>query len=111
MVASKEELLKLYAHGPERCGFIINGEIVEVENVSPKPEEGFVISVLDVIKYADSAEGTWHTHPEESCNLSGEDYPMFTMWKDLYHIIIGSDGIKKYKYSRDKKAIMVIDNE
>lgn len=111
MQINKEALMEKYQHGPERCGFIVNGEIIEVINTSHNPDEGFVISVEDVLKYSDIAEATWHTHPEENSNLSGEDYAMFTMWKDLYHIIIGSDGLKTYKFSKEKKSVMVVNNE
>lgn len=111
MVIDKQKLLTLYSSGKERCGFIVDGSIVEVENVAATPEEGFAISVDDVMKYSEVAQGTWHTHPDESSNLSGEDYSMFTMWKDLYHIIIGNDGLKVYQFSKEKKSVMVVPYE
>ena len=60
-----EDLPLLWAPvGSERVGFILeDGELVEVENVCPEPEEGFEVRGEDLVEYAERAVASWHTHP------------------------------------------------
>lgn len=105
----KDYLLSLYSdEGPERCGFILENGIIEVPNTCANPTEGFLISPNDVMLYEGVALATWHTHPNVSSNLSGEDYSMFKTWYNLHHIIIGKDGFRVFKYDNVKKAMMEV---
>lgn len=85
--------------GAERVGFILKDyTIVEVLNTSNDPENSFSVSGQDIMKYAcHEAIGSWHTHPNQASNLSGEDYGNFMKWKDLFHLIIGNDGTKCFR--------------
>lgn len=79
----------------ERCGLILlDGTIIDSENKHSTPEEGFHISALDMIKYEDDLYGTWHTHPNDTANLSQSDYQGFNQWPRLRHFIIGIDGVR-----------------
>lgn len=106
----KHILKQFYADdGPERVGFVISeNQLVEVENKAAEPTEGFIVSPRDIIKYTeeDSALATWHTHPDGSSNLSGEDYKTFKSWSKMYHFIIGKEGVRCFKFDEDKKAVM-----
>lgn len=108
----KSVLKNLYSDkGNERVGFI-RGEnrIIEVPNISAAPMEGFRISAADIINHVENFQcwATWHTHPNEDSNLSGEDYVSFTAWPDLHHFVIGNDGVKCYKWDEDKKALLQV---
>lgn len=105
----KDYLLSMYSDGgPERCGFILPNGIIEVHNLCETPTEGFLIPPSDVMMYEGVALATWHTHPNASSNLSGEDFNMFRIWYKLHHIIIGKDGFRVFKYDNVKKAMMEI---
>lgn len=52
----------LYSNdGPERVGFIVNKEVVEVENIHPDPRKYFEVSIEAVEQYLDQAEAIWHS--------------------------------------------------
>lgn len=108
----KEILLSLYREeGPERVGFIHgDSKIVEVKNFSDKPMDGFKVGAKDLIDHTDQEDcwATWHTHPKDVSNLSGEDYHSFKSWPDLHHFIIGNDGVKVYKWSYEKDALLEV---
>lgn len=110
--SSKRALQDLYAaEGKERVGFMLPGSgMVEVQNVADKPEEGFLISPEDILKYTEEKEAwaTWHTHPNETSNLSGEDFLMIKAWPDLIHFIVGKDGVKSYQFNAEKKAVLEV---
>lgn len=105
----KKVLKQFYApDGPERVGFIgKKNSIIEVKNVSQKPEDGFLVAPEDTIKCIEKgAWASWHTHPGQDSNLSGEDHKMFMNWPYMTHFIIGSDKVKAYYYDSTKKAIL-----
>ena len=106
-----KNLEKLYnPTGSERVGFVLeDGSIIEVANISSKPEESFMISTLDIMTFSEEATATWHTHPDAGCNLSGEDYLMIKNYPDLSHYILGNDGIICYKYDTHLQAVMEVD--
>ena len=82
----------------EKCGLILlDGTIIEVENVHPEPERGFKIPAAKLAEYDDDLYGTWHTHPRDTANLSEEDYKGFSQWADLRHFIIGIDGVRCFE--------------
>lgn len=83
--------------GPERVGFIVKGEVVEVDNIHPQPLDFFEVSVEDLEKYVDKAEAIWHTQPHRTSQLSYEDYMGFRDFPEHKHIIIGLDGFRVYK--------------
>lgn len=107
----KKVLKQFYApEGSERVGFINSKQIVEVKNTAENPLQGFFVGPEDIIKHTEELDAwaTWHTHPNQDSNLSGEDYKMFMQWPDFIHFIIGSDGVKCYKYDSLKKAVLAI---
>lgn len=86
--------------GPERGGFILprmRNRIVEMDNIHPNPMDGYNPSPRDILKYADDAVASWHTHPRSSANLSVEDFNTFVQWANIEHIIVGNDGVRFYK--------------
>jgi proteasome lid subunit RPN8/RPN11 len=101
------DALKDYFFGEfERVGFILkSGEIVEVENICDDPRNGFEVKGEDLLKYADEAAATWHTHPNTSKVLSVNDYESFLGWPHLKHYIVGVDGIACYVV-KDEEVIV-----
>lgn len=82
----------------ERCGLILTGDkIIETKNTHDDPVKGFKIDVEALAENEDSLTGTWHTHPNDTANLSQEDYAGFLQWPDLRHYIIGVDGVRCFE--------------
>lgn len=82
----------------ERCGLILRGDkVVEIENIHPEPENGFMVPAKDMVKHESKLIGTWHTHINQSAALSQMDYIGFSQWPELTHFIIGNDGIRAYE--------------
>lgn len=81
----------------ERCGLIIDGQVVETENIHPEPTTGFEIDPIDIIENLDHIEGTWHTHLNSTSTLSGDDYQCFIQWPDLRHYILSDQGVTQYE--------------
>lgn len=104
-----KQLLDFYKDdGPEVCGLILKDNTVVVcENASPNTQEGFAISTDDLIRYEEDMIACWHTHPNESNNLSVEDYIGIKNWPNIKHYIVGNDGVRCYQY-RDEQ-VMVVD--
>lgn len=97
MPSLNSKLAELLTGSRERVGFILPGdEIVEVENICEDPENGFDVAGADLLKYAENAIASWHTHPGQSANLSVEDLNAFRCWPQLAHYIIGTDGVRRY---------------
>ncbi|WP_152613159.1 MPN domain-containing protein [Inquilinus limosus] len=92
-------LLQLHRpDGPERVGFILNGDkVVEVENIADKPNDAFQVRGEDLVRYEDDIVGTWHTHPFGTSQLSTEDYIAFLNYPMIEHWVIGRDGARCYK--------------
>lgn len=103
MNAIVSKLLKKYqkTHELEKCGLVIGNKIVESENTHPNPSSGFIIPAEFMLKHEDTATGTWHTHPNDTANLSNEDYKGFSQWPVLVHYIIGIDGVRCFKLEDD----------
>lgn len=107
--ALKEILSGMYqGDTTERVGFVLPQHIIEVPNVSPDPTYGFMVSGADIIKHVEEMDaiGTWHTHPDQDSNLSGEDLRMFRSWPDLVHFIVGNDGVRAYQFNSEKNAVL-----
>jgi len=93
------DLLVLYEDdllAPERCGFVVDGKIVEVKNMCHEPADGFDISGEDLMKYEDVVTASWHTHTGTDCNLTRDDLVSFLNYPHLQHYIVGSDGVACY---------------
>lgn len=93
-----EALRAFYADaGPERVGFVLtDGTVVEVRNAAPNPDAAFDVAAEDLLAYEDRLAATWHTHPGAPAQLSGADYQAFRAWPHLAHLIVGSDGVRRY---------------
>lgn len=99
-------------NSPERVGYIKGkNEVIEVKNISNIPYESFAVSGEDILKYTsdDKVWATWHTHPKEDSNLSGEDYVAFMNFPELLHFVIGHDGVTVYKVNSEKNIILKVD--
>lgn len=106
-----EQLKRFYSDKPgERGGFICSGSIVECKNTHPNPVDFFSASYEDLEKF-ESAEATWHTHPNGSKNLTREDYEAFQNWPDKKHYIIGKDGVFCYYVDKETSALLVSEEE
>lgn len=94
--------------GIERVGFILdNYSFIEVKNVAPNPEYAYSVSGQDIKDYAiNNAIGTWHTHPNATSNLSHDDYDNFIRWNNMFHLIVGSDGVRLYNYVNECKCVV-----
>lgn len=99
-----EELQNKYSdEGIERIGFILeDNSVVELVNAHDDPEAGaqFLSEELFAYLYDPDRDqevvATWHTHPNQSSNLSGEDYTAFLNYPELDHYIIGNNGVSSY---------------
>lgn len=90
-------LYDYYKGNKERCGFILkDGSIVELDNIHPEPTEGFEIDPIEILRYVDDLKAIWHTHPDSSSVLSGEDKLCMEAWPDLEHFIVGEQDISSY---------------
>ena len=97
MAGIKSKLKKLYNREDlsERCGIVrTNGDIVEVDNIHSQPDKGFVIP--SEVMITEGVWGTWHTHPDQTSNLSQEDQFGFMQWPDLHHFVVGVDGVREF---------------
>ena len=92
-----QALFNYYEGEEERCGVVVNGEIIELVNIHPEPKEGFEIDPSDILRYITDMEAVWHTHPGASSVLSGVDKSYMEMWPDVKHFVVGEDGITEYK--------------
>lgn len=82
----------------ERCGLILDdGTIVEIENIAEDKTKSFEMNPNAVVGVLSTrvVTGTWHTHPNESPNLSGADHDTFLVWPEFEHFIIGIDPTTK----------------
>lgn len=113
LLTIKKILKNYYAdEGRERVGFIVpRNDIVEVNNIADNPYDGFLVDAKDITLYTEekNAVATWHTHPNQSANLSGEDYRIFQMWPELVHFIIGNDGVRAFKFDITLQDIIEIE--
>lgn len=99
-----EVLREFYSDtGPERVGLILNdGQVIELANTSPTPDEASLIDPMDLIFYEDTAVATWHTHPRQVSNLSVDDFFAFKNWPQLKHYIVGADGVRCFRVERGR---------
>ena len=82
----------------EACGFILDHlYIIRLKNIHPEPTEGFEIDPQDTLRYMDRITGVWHTHPNSTSVLSGEDKACIEMWPDWDHYVVGEDGCRHYR--------------
>lgn len=104
----KEALCSLYQpEGDESCGFISNDlEVILVHNAAQDPSSGFLISGEALQEHGETSFASWHTHPGQDANLSGDDYIAFKNWPNLIHFIIGSDGVRAFQWDKIKKAVV-----
>lgn len=76
----------------EHCGVILkSGEIVELPNNHPNPENFFMIMEEHLLN--PEVVATFHTHPKSGPNLSVEDYFAFQGYPELLHYIVSRDEI------------------
>lgn len=107
----KRALRRLYNEsGNERVGFIKGQSVIEVQNVSIKPDLGFEVSGQDIQTFMSDSEywATWHTHPNQNSNISGKDYELVKNWPRSIHFIIGNDGVRAFHFCLGKKAVLEI---
>ncbi len=84
---------------PEQCGLITSkGQLLFCTNIHENPLGGYRMDPEQALAALQGHEifATFHTHPGADCNLSQEDYAGFTLWPDLIHFIVGTDGVKRY---------------
>ena len=55
----------------EACGFVVEGKAIPVTNRADKPEENFLISAQDYLKY--STDVIFHSHPVGDYSFSEHD--------------------------------------
>ena len=92
-----KDLFDYYEGENERCGFVIDGAIFELENKHSEPKEGFEIDAEEILRYIDQIEAIWHTHPDAPSVLSGADKSYMIMWPEISHYIVGEEGITEYR--------------
>jgi len=81
----------------ERCGFILkSGEIVEVDNISEDPQNGFEVSEKDFEKYYSETAASWHSHTDDFANLSLSDYYTFLNLPEWDHWVISKNKCVKF---------------
>lgn len=97
--------------GPERCGFVLPGdEIHEVPNICPQPLYAFLVATKHIREYVEGlkAEASWHTHPDRTSLMSPDDSVMFRAYPDMYHFVIGNDGVRCYQLNKERKVVLEI---
>ncbi len=81
----------------EQCGIVLkDGSVIPSKNLHEKPETGFRVDPVLLVKHADRLAATWHSHPDGPANLSQADYLCFLQWPNLTHYIFGVDGVRVF---------------
>jgi proteasome lid subunit RPN8/RPN11 len=81
----------------EKCGLVLkDGTVLDVINHHSNPAIGFHICADDLFAHEENLAGTWHTHPNDTANLSQQDYVGFRQWPEIRHYIVGIDGVRAY---------------
>lgn len=102
----KTALLNKFEGEEERVGFILADEkVVEVQNVCSEPKDGFDVAPEDLLLYVDDAVASWHTHPNNSSNLSVRDFETFLFYPHMRHYIVGVDGVSEF-YVEDGEVLI-----
>lgn len=74
---NRDELLRAAenAYPKEACGFLVNGVLVPITNISEDPTNGFVMCPKEVAEVLDRCEpeAVYHTHPDETATPSDHD--------------------------------------
>jgi proteasome lid subunit RPN8/RPN11 len=92
-----DNLLNYLTPGPERGGIVLaDGTAIELENIS-SDEDGYQVDPCELLPWIEAMVGTWHSHPNQTANLSVEDQETFLLWPDLTHYIVGDDGVRAYR--------------
>ncbi len=95
----------------EKVGIVtLDGEIVQLVNISLEPTKGFIISGGDILEWfiSGKAKASWHTHNSNSANLSSDDYLGFSNWPNMDHYIVSKKSVHRY-YTVDGAILEDID--
>lgn len=91
-------LKEYYApEGAERVGFIVAGQVVECLNIAPNPDKNFLIPARALLEFLESAEASWHTHPNGSSAPTDSDLHAFRNYPKMTHYIVGKEGVTQYE--------------
>jgi proteasome lid subunit RPN8/RPN11 len=75
-----------------------NGEVVRIPNISSSPEDSYIISSKDLLLLEDpEVYATWHTHPDQTHNLSVQDKRAFLNWPNLKHYVVSKNKVLCYE--------------
>ena len=78
----------------ELCGYIDNSGVShQLINLAQDPKKSFS---FDKNLIPDNAEILWHSHPNNNCNLSVEDYLTFLKFPNHVHRIYGKTRYIEY---------------
>lgn len=111
MILNKDTMSSLTENYKDKTteigGFVKkNGEVVVCENVHPNPIDNVAFSIGDLKRLEqDDVLATFHTHLGGK-NLSHEDYLAFRNWCEIYHLIIGADGVRCYKVNERGNVVV-----
>lgn len=87
----------------ERFGLILeDGAVAEFKNQSQTPGKTLLVDRQSIEPFLPMAVASWHTHPENSVNLSCHDYAMFLTMPSLTHYIITETRIRSFVVSNGK---------
>jgi hypothetical protein len=75
---------------------LADGTVVELTNICDDPAAGYTPDLDALIPLLPTMSSTWHSHPDASAQLSGEDWETFSSWPDHTHAIVGNDGVRWY---------------
>lgn len=79
----------------EACGFICDGKVISVKNISTEPCDSFVIGAQDYVEHL--PDTIYHSHPTGTTGFSEHDRCVAAnMGLTSYVYIIESDRLEKY---------------
>ena len=94
----------------ECCGIITKDfKYIPYDNISPDPEDFFVLDPLAFVDYPDECWGIFHSHPGQDNPLpsendiestSFEEYKFIVGWKDKFYLYWYDTNIKSLKFKK-----------
>ena len=109
----KEMKTHAESESPKECCGVITSDFkyIPYDNISPKPEEFFVLDPMALVDYPD-CWGIFHSHPEQDNPLPSEgdadsasfkEYTFLVGWKDKFYVYWYDNNISSLRFKKFTK--------
>jgi len=90
----------------ECCGIITyDYAYIPCNNISPSPEDTFILDPIQLLKYADNCWGIFHSHTKSHDELPSEADKNSAIYSQ-YHFIMGHPSGTFYEYWLDERNFL-----